>query len=127
MAIETPPYAPLGITTDTRWGAARWRRMAVICALCALVAAGVLIAERAHRLWKANSAAGSTPAGAPVNTARVPVPSEAPMASEAAVVTTAAPLSPIRPAVTEFATIPDSVPEPPAPTTVLRGAGIKPR
>ena len=130
MAIETPPYAPLGITTDTRWGVARWRRVAAICAVCALVAAGVLIAERAHRLWTAHSGAGSTPAEAPVSAARVPVPTEAPnrvpKVGEPAVVPTATPLTPARPAVVE-ATMPASVPEPSSPPTVLRGAGIKPR
>jgi len=128
MAIETPPYAPFGITTDTRWGAARWRRLAVICALCALVAAGVLIAEKAHRLWTANSAAGPTAVEAPVSPAGTPNATEAPdrlpKPSEPAVAPTAAP---IPPAVIEPATIPAPVPEPPGPPTVLRGAGIKPR
>lgn len=131
MAIETPPYAPLGITTDTRWGAARWRRVAMICALCALVAAGVLIAEKAHRLWTANSQAGPMAVEAPVRAAGAPMPTEAPNrvpeASEAAVAPTAAPISPARPAVVEPATVPASIPEPPSPPTVLRGAGIKPR
>ena len=129
MAIETPPYAPLGITAGTRWGAARWRRLAVICALCALLAAGVLIAERAHRLWTTYSGAGPTPvetsvsAGAPMPTE---IPNREPRTSEPALVPTAAPLSPTRPAVVE-ATMPVSLAAPSSPPTVLRGAGIKPR
>jgi hypothetical protein len=128
MAIETPPYAPFGITTDTRWGAARWRRVAMICALFAFVAAGVLIAERAHRRWTANLGVGPTAVEAPVSAAGIPSATEAPdrvpKPSEPAVAPTAAP---IPPTVMEPATIPAPVPEPPGPPTVLRGAGIKPR
>ena len=129
MAIETPPYAPFGITTDTRWGAARWRRVAMICALCALVPAGVLIAEKAHHLWTANSGAGPTAVEAPVSPAGIPSATEAPnrlpKPSEPAVAPTAAPISPARPAVVEPATMPAPAPEPSGPPTVLRGAGIK--
>ena len=123
MAIETPPYAPLGITTGTRWGAARWRRVAIVCALCALVPAGVLVTERAYRLWTAKPAARPS-FGEAVGPAGVPIEAlPEPKATEPVV----APMSPNRSAVTEAATVPAAAPEPPSPPTVLRGAGIKPR
>jgi hypothetical protein len=128
MAIETPPYAPLGITTEIRWGAARWRRLAVFCAVCALVPAGVLIAETAHRLWSSGAAAVVE---APVGTARVATPTgapdRAPKTSEPAAAPAAAPMPSARPAGIEPAMVPASIPEPSSPPTILRGAGIKPR
>ena len=133
MEIGTPRYLPLGITTDDRWGAARRRRLVVICALCALAAACFVIAEKARDLMTTKSAdAGVSPgmAEAPVKLPHVPATTEAPnfaATATAATVTVPAPSSPSAAAAIEAPTVPAAAPEPPSLPTVLRGAGIKRR
>jgi hypothetical protein len=135
MGIGTSRYLPLGITTDDRWGAARRRRLVAICALCALAAAGFVVAEKASDLMATRSAdaqsAGISPgmAEAPV---KPPATTEAPNFAATAIlpetVPVAVPSPPSAAAAIEPASMPaPAAPEPPSPPTVLRGAGIKPR
>ena len=134
MGIGTPRYLPLGITTDDRWGAARRRRLVAICALCALVMAGFVIAEKVHDLMITKSAE-STAAGvspgpeAPITPRSTQPPTEAPSLTTATAATVPVPVpsSPSPAAAIEAATVPAAAPEPPSVPTVLRGAGIKPR
>ena len=132
MATETPPYLPLSITTETRWGAARWRRVAVICALSALGAAGFAIAEKAADVVNARSAA-APPVGVSPGIVQAPLtaPSQQPATEAAPATATVAITTPLSPSSAVLSAKPDSTPaaapEPPSSPTVLRGAGIKPR
>jgi hypothetical protein len=131
MAIGTTRYLPLGISTNDRWGIARWRRLAALCALVAVAAAGFVIAEKAFELTTMKpptKEADSVDHGAPATPTEAPA---VPPATEASGLTEASipPTVPV-PGLVDGATelhVPAAAPEHPEPPTVLRGAGIKPR
>jgi hypothetical protein len=123
MGIGTARSLPLGITTDARWGAARRRRLPAICALCALAAAGVLIAETVRHLMSTNS----DDARATVVDRGTQPPTEALTLTTATGAIVPISSAPIPAAAIDPASVPAVVPEPPRVPTVLRGAGVKPR
>jgi hypothetical protein len=134
MAIGTPRYLPLGITTDDRWGAARRRRLVVICALCALTLAGLVTAETAYDLMTTNSAdtrADGVSPGTAEALVKPPATTETPNFAATATLPETVPVAAPSPssaaAAIEAPAVPAATPEPPSLPTVLRGAGIKPR
>lgn len=131
MGIGTARYLPLGITTDDRWGAARRRRLAAICALFALAATGFVIAETAHDRMTTKPTDARADGVSP-GTAKAPVRPAATTEAANFVATATLPetvpvTAPNAAEAIEAPTVPGAPPEAPSLPTVLRGAGSKPR
>jgi len=123
MAIGTSEYLPLGITAyDCKL--VRRRKVAAICALIALSAIGVAVAETAGRLAGADQQPGDARPASPPGPllAEAPIPGESAAGPPGDLVH--APRSPAPPPSIESPSGPTPVQA--APPTVIRGAGTKP-